>query len=454
MNEEKTSAFLEIRKKIRKSISRSLSGFLKSDRVGVEEAIALLASDSTIQPYSIRTIRNFYEAGEEQKKIFFTILASLEARKVDYILNQIYAAMDTPEWLIQLRDDLYKLVKKLAALKPQPSELKGLKDLPGVFTDYFKRIFNFQYLVTRFCDTQNTSISLLKFISEKEGVHPTEHWWSFENRLNSPDHIILSVEHFKMPYVPLVYVEVAFSKGLIRKIYRIIGERRQTTTLREADTAIFYSLNSTFAGLRGIGIGAKMIIRAREYLEKNYPQIKRFSTLSPIPGFGQYLFTVLDGTGQGFSLTAGKIDINKRGRFFTSAEIENIKAELGMTRGSARDVSNSEMLKAVLKQKEWHKNPVFKKALKHPLTELTRYYLEREKKVDRKNSVRTTDAYDPVANFHLSNGAYIGSVNYLANRSERGMRESFGMMLNYIYDGRRLEENKLLYSTGKVLVKC
>ena len=447
------SGFGEIRKKIAKSISHTIHTFTHTSRRGVEEALSLFASDKTIHPESMKVILDFYKQGEAEREAFFTMLAALDPRKADYVLNQIFAAMDTPVWLIQLRADLIALVKKCAASKREEGTLKSLKELSRTFSDYFSRIFNFQYLVTRCCNTQNTSIALLKFISEKEGVHPTEHWWNFENRLDSPDRIILSLEHFKMPYVPLVYIEVALSKGLIRKMSRILGDKRRPPDLRHADTAIFYSVNTTFAGLEGIALGAKIIIRAREYIQKHYPGIQHFATLSPIPRFREYLGMVLAGGTHSFSLTIQKIDTNKKGRFFSDSEIRTIKGELSKKEKGAETPSISGMLRKVLGDEQWHANPVLRGAMEHPLAELTRYYLTREKRFDPRTKGHTTHAYDPVANFHLSNGASIGSINYLANTSERGMRESYGMMGSYFYEAEHQERNKLAYASGKVAIE-
>ncbi|MEJ2744480.1 MAG: hypothetical protein P8123_02160, partial [bacterium] len=199
MTNEYVSGFGEIRNKIAGSISHMIRKFSHTSRQGVAEALSLFASDKTIHPKSIKAVLDFYKQGEVEREAFFTMLSALEPRKVDYVLNQIFAAMDTPAWLIQLRADLKALIKKSAAAKRDEAKLKSLKGLSRTFGDYFARIFNFQYLVPRCCDTQNTSIALLKFISEKEGVHPSEHWWNFENRLDSKDHISLSLEHFKMP---------------------------------------------------------------------------------------------------------------------------------------------------------------------------------------------------------------------------------------------------------------
>ncbi|MCX6340278.1 MAG: malonyl-CoA decarboxylase family protein [Candidatus Aureabacteria bacterium] len=447
------SGFGEIRKKIAESISHTIHTFATTSRRGVGEALSLFASDRTIHPESMKVVLDFYKKGEAEREAFFTMLAALDPRKADYVLNQIFAAMDTPVWLIQIRADLIALIKKLSAAKQENGTLKPLKALSRTFIDYFARIFNFQYMVTRCCNAQNTSIALLKFISEKEGVHPTEHWWNFDNRLDSPDHIILSLEHFKMPYVPLVYIEVALSNGLIRKMSRILGDKRRPPDLRRADTAIFYSVNTTFAGLEGIALGAKMIIRASEYIQKNYPGIRHFATLSPIPKFRDYLATVLAGGTHTFSLTSQKIDANKKGRFISDGGLRSIREELSKKDKDIETLPISGMLKGVLGDEQWHANPLLRRAMEHPMAELTRYYLTREKRIDPKTRARTTNAYDPVANFHLSNGASIGNINYLANPSERGMRESYGMMANYFYEAEHQERNKLAYASGKVAIE-
>ncbi|MDD5556160.1 MAG: malonyl-CoA decarboxylase family protein [bacterium] len=445
MGGAKGSTFGEIRRRITDSIAQTLRIIAGPEQRGVAEALAMLASDRTVGAGYIRTIRDFYARGEAEREAFFRTLEAIEPRKIDYVLNQIYAAMDSPEWLITLRTDLHGIVRRLRAGGGAPEARAPLEELARSFTDYFVKIFNFQYLVTRCCNAQNTSIALLKFISEKEGVHPADNWWDFENRLNSPDHIIVSLEHFKMPYIPLVYVEVALARGLIRKISRIIGERRRPPDLRRADTAVFYSLNTTFDGLAGIALGAKMIIRARDYIRKEYPRIRQFATLSPIPRLGDYLAAVLGGGTHEFLLTKAKVDANKHGRFAAPAEARALRGALG---GDGAPLSA--LLVKALADPAWRERASLRAALRHPLTELTRFYLTREKRIERESGGRLPNAYDPVANFHLSNGASIGSINFLANDSERGMRESFGMMVNYIYDEERQEANKMLYARGGV----
>ena len=453
MPEREHAERLEIRQRIADAVAGTFFKFVKSDGEKIKESLSLLATDRTIRPATVKAVREFYDRGDEQKEAFLEVLASLSLPKIEYVLSQVYAATDTPEWLITIREDLNRLTKKRAAEKADGKPVKPLRSLQSIFRDHFMRIFNYQYLVTRYCDAFSTSISLLKFIARKEGVHPAEHWWSFENRLNSPDHMILSLEHFKMPYIPLVYIEIALSRGLIRKIAKIISEKRKPFDISGANTAIFYSVNSTMDGLKGIGLGEKMIIRAKEYLENHYPGIKRFATLSPVPRFAEYLKKVLKAQGGSFRLTCVKIDANRRGRFFSGAEVKDIKAELAKRMEKVASLPLSAMLKAVLEDEKWFDNSVFRKRMEGPLTALMKYYLEKEKRRDRKTGKTLPNAYDPVANFHLSNGAYIGSINYLGNPTERGLKESFGMMLNYIYDEKRLDENKILYGRGEVVIK-
>ena len=129
------------------------------------------------------------------------------------------------------------------------------------------KIFNLQYLITRIYNGNNTPINLLKYIAEKEGVHPAEHWSEFEERINSPDHILIGLEHFKIRQIPIVYIEIALSKGLVKRIQDIIGKNKIELNYKKADTAMYYSINNTFIGLHGIGLGEKIIIRSMEYIK-------------------------------------------------------------------------------------------------------------------------------------------------------------------------------------------
>ncbi|MFH1352398.1 MAG: malonyl-CoA decarboxylase family protein [bacterium] len=446
MLEERHFNLTELREKISDSITGIFRQFkfIKPVQEKVENALYLLSTEQTAYSDSLSTIRKFYNQSPEHQSALFQILDAMDPKRIESILNQIFAVMDTPEWLIVLREDFINLREKKVAGK----RVLPMKNLNATFKEYFSKIFNFQYFNTRVCNLQNTSVKLLKYIAEKEGVHPSAHWWSFENRLNSPDRIILSIEHFKMPSIPLVYIEIAFSRGLIRNIESVIGSKRGTIDVSKANTAIFYSINTTFKGLQGIGAGRKMIIRAKEFLKKNYPQISRFATLSPVPEFRSYLETVLDTQDHDFFLHGQDINENREHQFFTEKEIREIRQEL-----KSEDFELAGMLKTVLEKKKWYGNPVFRKNMKSPLKNLMLYYLKEEKRHDRKTGLHTNAAFDPVENFHLSNGAYIGGINFCANVSPRGVEESFGFMVNYIYDEKKMDADKLRYSAGEVIIR-
>jgi len=430
----------------RKVAAAALGIFVKPDEKKVSEALSLLSGGQTIQSGAINTLRDYYKRGKEEKHAFFKTLKSLDPGRIEIILNEIYAALDSPRWLIEIREDLSSLGRELK----DAGDAEGAKDYAGLgkaIVSYFHKIFNYQYLNLRVSDMYNTSLYLLKFMAAKEGVHPTEHWWAFEDRLNRPDRFILSIEHFKMPSIPIVYVEIALTQGIVRKLVQISDPSSKVVDPAAADTAIFYSINSTLQGLGGAGLAEKMIILAKRHLEKQYPRLKHFATLSPVPLFRSYLETVLAEKKHSFRLTRQKIDDNRNNRFFRKGDLKECAAALGKD-----DLSPSECLKAALTTERWYENPALRSRLEQPLLAFLEYYLSREKRPEKGEAKPPARAYDPVANFHFGNGAYLGGMNYLANLSERGMKESFGMMVNYIYDSKKLDENKLAYESGKVSV--
>jgi malonyl-CoA decarboxylase len=102
----------------------------------------------------------------------------------------------------------------------------------------------------------------------------------------------------------------------------------------------------------------------------------------------------------------------------------------------------------ILQSRKWYENLVYFRNLENPLIKLCKHYLTVEKKKDKETGELLHAALDPVAHFHFSNGAFIGSINYLANMSDKGLDESFGMMVNYIYTAKKLDSNKIKYSQG------
>ena len=448
-DKKSTTSINDLKKSISDFISSKFKDIVKSDREKLSDTISLLVSEKMISRDTFEKLKRFYEKDESSRRIFFNILIHFTYEKIELLFNTIYAISDDPLWLIQLADDLDAIISNIDDRRTIDN-LNNLMEIRRFFRSYFAKIFNLQYLITHEYNANNTPINLLKYIARKEGIHPASHWSVFEERLNIPEHILLGLEHFKISHQPVVYIEIAFSNGLLKSIHDIIGNKKIRVDLKDADTAVFYSLNNTFNSLSGIGLGEKMIIRAKEYIKKHYPHIKQFSTLSPVPGFKEYLDSILMGQKASYLLTKNMLDnTSKKNRFFSPKAIDTIVKEYG-SMDSDKEVPFSKILLRVLHLNDWFENPVYKKVLEEPLVKLCKHYLTVEKKKDKETGQALHTALDPVAHFHLSNGASIGSINHLANISDKGLDESFGMMVNYIYSSKKLDSNKIKYSQGLI----
>jgi hypothetical protein len=268
----------------------------------------------------------------------------------------------------------------------------------------------------------------IRFLKEREMVHPMVSLEEMGRRLGE-DRMCFALHHVVMPEEPVVFIEVALSRGLLRSIHDVIddphgGERAPVSS---PDTAIFYSINNTQNGLAGLGLGQVLILRVTEALRERHPSLTTFATLSPIPGFWpRYLKPILEGNDEGSGISRSEVVEKIPGK--AQQSLVNRNRELG---GEADDVAA--VLREVLSRPDWVDDPVFRRHLKKWLTEIAYLYISSE-----------TDArgkpLNPVAGFHLGNGATIsrGNINFAANTSPRGLEESCGLMVNYVYSQRAL----------------
>jgi malonyl-CoA decarboxylase len=275
-----------------------------------------------------------------------------------------------------------------AHLRDEP-ELKLLDaDLKHLFMSWFNRGF----LELRRIDWQSPAAVLEKLIAH-EAVHEIKGWDDLRRRL-APDRRCFAFFHPALPGEPLIFVEVALVQGLATSMPPLLSQdvdedaaRAQAAT---ADTAIFYSISNCQQGLRGVSFGNFLIKQVVEELKAEFPQLKRFSTLSPVPGLRRWL-------GQ------------------------------RLANGSDPDAA----LLFELERDGWRNDPARGEKLRAPLMRLGARYLT------RKPSIRI----DPVARFHLGNGARLERINWLGNNTPRGIQESFGIMVNYLYDHDSIEDN-------------
>jgi malonyl-CoA decarboxylase len=216
-----------------------------------------------------------------------------------------------------------------------------------------------------------------------------------------------------MPGEPLIFVEVALVRGLAGSVQLLLDEKAPVQDPRRADTAIFYSISNCQQGLAGISFGNFLIKQVVELLETELRGLRSFATLSPIPGFRPWLDPLLDEGAPG-----GSFDL------LTAEESTSLVS--AMPAAGARQA-----LAAILARRGWWREPGLSKTAGPVLERLCARYLLHEGTGKR--------ARDPVAHFHLSNGARIERINLHGDTSEKGAKESATLMVNYLYDPMRID---------------
>jgi hypothetical protein len=245
------------------------------------------------------------------------------------------------------------------------------------------------------------------------------------------DRRCFALYHQAMPREPVVFIEVALTRGLARSIHEILGEAQaRKGRPKDPDTAIFYSINNTQNGLAGLGLGKVLIFQVVEALKKNNPGIKTYATLSPIPGFRErYLKPILREEPAAFSLSRERL------KSFFPKKIQPSILEEGSRIAGRKTEDWVAALEGALNRPAWIEDREFAALVQKPLEEIAFFYLTQEKN-------RRGRPLNPVANFHLTNGATVnpGNINFGANLSARGMAESCGLMVNYIYSQTWLQQ--------------
>ena len=253
-------------------------------------------------------------------------------------------------------------------------------------------------------------------------VHPMASLEEMGTRVGK-DRRLFALFHRAMPEEPVVFIEAALTRGIVRSIDEILGDPPEYPSKGAQDTAIFYSINNTQHGLVGLGLGKTLIFEVMKVIRRDEPGIKVFATLSPIPGLWDgYLARILDGDDASFQLKRSGL-----GRFFS------VRAQRDLVwlhnRRSGREMPDfTTALYEILSDDRWIEDTAYVGQLTKPLTELVYFYINEEKN-------RSGKPLNPVAAFHLANGARASrdNVNFGANLSERGLSESCGFMVNYVY---------------------
>jgi malonyl-CoA decarboxylase len=290
----------------------------------------------------------------------------------------------------------------LEALRDEPRLQFVEADLQHLLTSWFNRGF----LVLVRIDW-NSPASVLQKLIAYESVHAIESWDDLRRRL-AADRRCFAFFHPALPNDPVIFVEVALVKGLADKVQPLLDRDHPPGDPATADSAIFYSINNCHAGLRGISFGNFLIKQVVSELQRELPGLRRFATLSPIPGLGRWL---------------------------AERRSEAPSALLGEAEREAL---------ACLDGPDWPADEEAAEALRPLLPRLAAHYL-----VDAKQDGLPAD---PVARFHLRNGARLERIDWLGDLSPKGLRESAGLMVNYVYDPATIVANHEAYVRDHAVV--
>ncbi len=296
------------------------------------------------------------------------------------------------------------------ALRLQPA-IPGFAALDADFTHLLSSWFNRGFLVLRRIDW-TTPANILEKIIRYEAVHAIRDWDDLRRRIEPADRRCFAFFHPQLVDEPLVFVEVALTSEIPDSIHALLAESRSPITAERATTAVFYSISNCQDGLRGISFGNFLIKQVVEELGRELPGLSTFVTLSPVPGFARWL--------------AGERK-ERPGALFAAEERRALEA---------------------LDAPGWPGDAERAQALRPLLTAAAAHYLLRARTADGR-------PLDPVARFHLGNGARLERINWLSDRSPKGLRQSHGLMVNYLYDPRHIERNhEALVEDGEVVASA
>ena len=315
------------------------------------------------------------------------------------LIRRINTAPHGTETLVAMRGHLLEL----------PSDGENFAALDADLRHLFKSWFNRGFLRLERISWQTSALVLEKLI-QYESVHEINGWPDLRRRLQE-DRRCFGFFHPALPDEPIIFVEVALSEGLAGDLGPLLDISAPVLSPEKADTAVFYSINNCLRGLRGVPFGSFLIKHVVEELATELPNIKTYSTLSPMPRFARTLRDRNNADG------------------FTRDRLAHLLAEYGKDLTSAAQRSDPvDSLFHLLEDPVAHRE-----ALERPLARLALAYLASARQKDR--------VCDPVAAFHLSNGARIERINPFGNLRPYGLEASFGVTVNYRYVPFELEEN-------------
>ncbi|MBN8443087.1 Malonyl-CoA decarboxylase [Thauera sp. UPWRP] len=385
----------------RQRAARLAESYLKLNDSGRHAFLRMIALEFGPDPASVAQAHADYQGAvgsDRQWDAEARLRVAMRSRRLR-ILTQFNAIPQGVKFLVDLRADLLRFLADDPLLKPLDRELETR--LTAWFDVGFLELQRI---------TWQSPAALLEKLVEYEAVHEIRSWEDLKNRLDS-DRRCYAFFHPRMPLEPLIFVQVALVDSLADDVQKLLDVEAPLADVSRANTAIFYSITSTQEGLRGVSFGNFLLKRVVEDLRRDFPRLRTFSTLSPIPGL---------------------VDWAAR----HPEECAQVLAGADWKRLAAAGLHgpDSPEMRALLEGgSSWAQDHRLVLALREPLMHLAAHYLLNAKRNDR--------PVDPVARFHLGNGARIERLNWLADSSAKGLAQSWGMMVNYLYDPDRIESN-------------
>ncbi|MBL8670498.1 MAG: malonyl-CoA decarboxylase [Alphaproteobacteria bacterium] len=337
---------------------------LLAAQFGPDQAAILLAADAYRRDAALANLLKLAAATEAPRQELF---------------RRVNMAPDGTATLVAMREHLLDLLRDRPQLESVDADLHHL--LASWFNRGFLRLERIDW---------RTSAAVLEKLIAYEAVHAIEGWEDLRRRLQD-DRRCFAFFHPALPDEPLIFVEVALTRGIAAAVQPLIARDAPVADPAGADTAIFYSISNCQKGLRGISFGNFLIKQVVADLQQELPQVETFSTLSPIPGLRAWLKK--EGRADGDAAAASE-------RFDPASPDATV--------------------------------------MKAPLMRLCARYLLQAKKDGK--------PVDPVARFHLGNGARVERINWLGDVSAKGVRESCCLMVNYLYRPEDIERNHEAYA--------
>jgi malonyl-CoA decarboxylase len=319
-----------------------------------------------------------------------------EPRRME-LFRRLNLAQNGTTALVGMREDL------LDALVHRDD----LATIDADFIHLFASWFNRGFLVLRRIDWSSPAIILEKII-RYEAVHQIQDWNDLRRRIDPPDRRCYAFFHPALVDEPLIFVEVALTRGIPGAIDPILAGKRQTLDLTRATTAVFYSISNCQRGLAGVSFGNFLIKQVVEEISREMSRLSTFVTLSPVPEFARWL--------------AGERELGN-----SSVLDQDDRAALSH-----------------LDTEEWWRKPAAD-VVREPLMRAAAWYFLRAKN-------RRGLPFDPVARFHLGNGARLEQIDWLADTSPKGIAQSHGLMVNYLYDLEDIEQNHEAFAETRTVI--